>query len=191
MRLFVGISLPPELKASLGKVQKRLRSHFSGVKWVPEENFHITLRFIGNVESNLLPAIEQVVGDVLSGESGCTLSITGLGVFPSVKRPKVFWAGVEGEVKVLEAWAVRLGRAFGGLDGLPRSLDEEKPFRCHVTLARFRKVRQEQLTLLRKVLSVERRTAWGGFRVSKVSLFRSILTSAGAVYDVLYDVRLR
>ncbi|MEO0799033.1 MAG: RNA 2',3'-cyclic phosphodiesterase [Pseudomonadota bacterium] len=132
-RLFAGLELPPEVTDALA----RLKQPLPGARWVDPADFHITLRFFGDVEGRTatdliehLAAIDRPIFEVL---------VKGLGIFGS-KEPTSIWAGVEASDHLinLQTATERAAR----LSGLKA---ETRNFRPHITLARLRKPRDEAL----------------------------------------------
>ncbi len=126
MRLFVALDLPWEVKAELSD----LSCNLPGARWVPEDNFHLTLRFIG--EANRLQAEE--IDSALAALRGrsFTFSLSGLGWFEKNGRVNTLYAGVERNDDLARLQA-KVGQALLRA-GLPI---ERRRFTPHVTLARM------------------------------------------------------
>ena len=127
LRLFVGIGFPPELKLRLSL----LCSGVSGAKWVDPGNFHLTLRFIGEIGEDVAADIDDALSRLRARRF--TLQIAGTGVFGGGEKPRSLWAGVERNPELaglrdkVEQALIRVG--------LP---PEPRKFSPHVTLARLR-----------------------------------------------------
>ncbi len=136
IRTFVAIHLTPALIAALQQTQDALRATSGGLagRWVPADNMHLTLKFLGDVESARLAEVHAAV-DGVAGECGpLTLTLQGMGCFPSARRPRVVWAGIHEPTGRLPRLAEALDAALGRL-GFAR---EQRAFRAHLTLARIR-----------------------------------------------------
>jgi 2'-5' RNA ligase len=131
LRLFVAIEIPDEIRNTLAAFVKELRGVAPQAKWVRTENLHVTLKFLGHTDPAKVGAIENVLGSIRSGQA-VTLEFKGLGYFPTEKRPRVFWAGMESSAN-LKTLAADVDHGLHKL-GFPR---EERPFTPHLTLARF------------------------------------------------------
>jgi RNA 2',3'-cyclic 3'-phosphodiesterase len=135
VRLFVALEIPSEVRDSFAALIKELRaadSSFSKnrARWVRPENLHVTLKFIGHVDSGKLDGIRAALAEVRS--SRVDLRFRGLGFFPNGKRPKVLWVGIEASpnlAPLASAIEARLGKL-----GI---LGETREFAPHLTLARF------------------------------------------------------
>ncbi|MEW5952377.1 MAG: RNA 2',3'-cyclic phosphodiesterase [Bacillota bacterium] len=186
LRLFWAINLPVPARAYLGDMISRLRSVPADVKWVEEQNLHLTVKFLGDVPANRIALLTAAVKDAASGAERFSLSIQGLGFFPAASRPRVMWAGLTGDLDKLKKLRRQVEGSLVPLGFAP----EDKRFLPHLTLARFRSVRgTEELTGLAGQLAVG--TAWGPVVVKELDLMESKLTSQGPVYTVLDKIGLK
>jgi len=126
VRLFVGIDLPWTLRERL----VRLGGGVPGARWLPAENFHITLRFIGEVTAPLAEEIDHSLAALRA--RAFDLSIAGVGVYEKGGRPVTLWAGVE-RTQALDLLQGKIETACqrAGLE------PERRRFAPHVTLARL------------------------------------------------------
>ena len=184
MRCFVAISLPEELKASISGIQDRLKTAGADVSWTRQEGMHLTLKFLGEVEEKMIPEIERALDMAVDGITTFTLSVSGMGIFPDLKRPRVVWIGLKEE-------GDNLIRLHKGVDeelkktGFP---SEDRRFTPHITLGRIRSNRY--IEKLFKLIDAEKGIDTGGFEVSEIHLIKSELKPSGAVYTELYSVML-
>jgi 2'-5' RNA ligase len=102
-------------------------------RWAAPDRWHLTLLFLGAVADDLVPALTVATGDAVAAAPPMRLRLAGAGRFGSLRRPQVFWAGLDGDVAPLVALAGRLAAAARSLD-LPV---EDRPFRPHLTLGRW------------------------------------------------------
>jgi 2'-5' RNA ligase len=150
---------------------------------VRAENLHVTLRFLGSVEEGALPDVREALEEAAEGTAPFTVTLGGLGGFPSPRAPRVIWAGVATGGEALAALYGRLETALARRAIPP----EERPFHAHVTLGRAREPRGAGA--LGTVLE-ERREAFGEVVVDAIHLMRSELDPSGARYSVLARVPL-
>ncbi|MDA0734703.1 MAG: RNA 2',3'-cyclic phosphodiesterase [Chloroflexi bacterium] len=144
IRLFIAIDPPEEARQVLAETIQGLEQAIpNGVRWVQPHRIHLTVKFLGNVSTSvvddILTAMQQATNDCPDGNF--TLSLSGLGVFPESSRPRVLWAGVQGDLNSLEKLHLAVDRAVSRL-GL--SLDKG-PYRPHLTLGRPRDSVPQQL----------------------------------------------
>ncbi len=188
IRSFIAIELPEEVREGLARLRNELkRNEHKFVKWVNPDGLHLTLKFLGNSPSKRVTEIINVIEEVTQGVSAFHLEISGLGAFPSLRQARVFWVGIGGEVDKLSKLQQNIDSALAVL-GFAK---EERPFVPHLTLAR-----------LRPGASPLERRSFGELvdptifedeyhvEVEAVSLMRSQLTPAGAVYTRLSTVEL-
>ena len=174
-RLFVALDLPEAAQRALAS----LREGAFDVRWTPPERYHLTLRFLGDVEA--ADAVAGALADVRARPF--RLRLSGLGVFPSARKPRVLIARAEAE-PALEALHRRVEAALGLLGAEP----DPKPFRPHVTLARFRR-NPPPSSDLRAYLNAYRDVdvAWD---VRRFVLYESLLRPKGAQHRPLATFRL-
>lgn len=168
MRLFVGLELPPELKHELG----RLAGGLPGARWVPAENYHLTLRFIGEVAPWRAEELDTALS-ALSGK-GFALSLAGVGTFERAGRAVALWAGVERN-PALEHLQAKVETALqrAGVAA------EKRRFVPHVSLARLDGVAQERLFRWVQAHNLFRAEP---FAVGHFTLFSSQLGKDASVY---------
>jgi 2'-5' RNA ligase len=149
------------------------------VVWVAPANFHLTVKFLGAVDIGRLPDVERALGDAVAGLSPFTLTLRGLGAFPSAARPRVIWAGTAQGAAELAGLAAHVERALSPL-GFP---PEDRPFSAHVTLGRVRTPRRNPR--LAEALAASTAVELLSVPVERVSLMRSDLSPRGARYSEL------
>jgi 2'-5' RNA ligase len=176
LRLFVGIDLPPELKLRLSL----LATGVPGAKWVDAGNYHVTLRFIGEVDEGTASDIDAALAQIHA--PSFALMLAGVGQFGDAK-PRALWAGVERNPALnhlrdkIEHALVRIGIE-----------PDTRRYAPHVTLARLRNV---DLPKLREFLAQHALWRAEPFRVERFSLIASYLTKSGSIYEDQADYELR
>ncbi|MAT96266.1 MAG: RNA 2',3'-cyclic phosphodiesterase [Anaerolineaceae bacterium] len=182
IRLFIAIDLPEAVKKVLLETAAKMgqRLPHKAVRWVKPEQLHLTLRFLGDTAVAQLPDLQDQLAQLTSQHSAFRLHLNGVGAFPSRKRPRVVWAGLDGDLAVLQAMQVELEDRIVEL-GWAR---EKRPFSPHVTLGRVKDSRQVQALNWDVVL------AELDFGVTAVQLVQSELRPSGAVYTVRYSAQL-
>lgn len=184
MRAFIAINLDPAVRERLYESARPLRDMSLPVRWVPAENLHLTLKFLGEVEENRRPGIESAVGEALSGYAAFDLALEGFGAFPSLRRPRVLWVGIH-PAPTLEAVQAAVESAMSEL-GFPR---ETRDFHPHLTLGRVRRDTSPS-RFMDLPGAVGQLSYAGTTTVRSVDLMRSRLSPAGAEYEVLYSAPL-
>ena len=135
VRAFIAIELPDELKAGLSQLEAQLKlAKPSSVKWVDPSGIHLTLKFLGNIAVARVSQISQALAAATKGVSPFHLEVKGLGAFPNLRRVRVVWVRIGGEVDKLGQLQQRIESNLTPLGFTP----ESRPFTPHLTLARLR-----------------------------------------------------
>ena len=189
LRAFIAIEVPEAARRQLEAAIQRLQDEgVSGVRWVRPDGIHLTLKFLGEIEAARTEAILKGMAEAVVGSGPFELSLVGVGAFPSLRRPRVVWLGLGGDLEVLSALQGRVEDEVAQL-GFPR---ERRPFSPHLTLGRVRgdagSVDTGGLERAASAVSMESEMGW---RVGEVCLIRSTLLPSGARYDRLGVVTLR
>lgn len=188
LRAFIAVEISPGLREAVYKAAAPLHKGMgAAVRWVAVENMHLTLKFLGDVS----PANVELLSQMLRAEAdlfSCfDLRLQGLGSFPTLKRPRVIYIGIQ---------------APAALEGLQRGIEsasrklgyesEERRFSPHLTIGRVRQnVTAAEQQTIRRALE-ETRIDWlGTARVDSVHLYKSDLKPAGSVYTRLYSAPLK
>jgi len=183
MRLFIALSLGPEVENYLGAVIADLKPHGGSVKWVAAHNIHLTVRFLGDTEEERVPKIKQLIDSVASEHASVTTTIDRLGAFPNLRRPRVVWAGISDNVEALQKLARQVELGVRKL----RFEKESKGFKPHLTLGRIRKPQSlDKLTAHMQAVQLEPIT----LTLDRLVLFKSTLTPQGPIYDRLHEALL-
>ena len=141
------------------------------------ESIHVTLKFIGHVEETQLSAIKDSLANVkLSGP--IEIAFRNFGFFPNERRPRVFWLGIEAGPNLAEL-AASISSTLEPV-GIPR---EERTFRPHLTLARFKT--EEGLPKLREIVAPLAHQSFGNTVATQFHLYESVLNPGGAVHTKL------
>ncbi len=187
VRCFLAISLSKSVKEKLQKIQQKLAQSKADVRWVRPDGIHLTLKFFGNIPEKKIEEIAKVVKEVVSHSVPLKLKVKGLGTFPSMKRPRVIWAGVTGDVKELIALQQKIEEALMKIGFEP----EDRSFIPHLTLGRVKSNRHiEKLCQVIKDLSPETGNGWEEIKVDSLVLYQSILKPSGAIYVPLKTISL-
>jgi 2'-5' RNA ligase len=151
------------------------------VRWVAPEGIHLTLRFLGEVDEARLDELGAALEQAVAGREAPRLAPGSLGAFPSLRRPRVIWIGLEEDGRRLEPLHVAVEGA-ARLLGWPA---ETRAFRPHLTLGRVRDPRRGVPPELVQALAAERVATWPSSPQRCVALMRSHLSPHGARYEEL------
>lgn len=176
LRLFIGIAMPEPVAEALA----RRAAGLPGARWVPPENHHLTLRFIGEVDEGTAHDVDEALD--LVAEPAFSLSLEGLGSFGKGQRQLALWAGVERSEPLLHLRAkIESALVRAGLE------PEERKFSPHVTLAYLNETPQARLAQYMALHGLLRE---GPFPVDRFVLFESVPGSGGPVYHPLQEYPL-
>lgn len=183
MRAFFCLPLESNVKAAVGRAAERLRRETRmSASWVEPANYHVTLRFLGEIEPALTVDLERLASQVASSAPAFSLQVDSLGAFPSLERARVLWAGGETPdafSRLVEA----LERGLADL-GFPR---EPKPPLAHVTIARLKGAADPRLA---RVVAAIGRLEVEPCDPRSIVLMQSDLGPRGAQYTPLFTVPL-
>jgi RNA 2',3'-cyclic 3'-phosphodiesterase len=181
LRLFVAVSVPrPQLEA-LDAAVAGFRDDLPGARWAPLDNQHVTLKFLGSTPAELFADVAQAVQSSAESHSPSDVALGGLGAFPSDRRARVLWAGIDDPGSLLTSLAATLDREMEPLGyGI-----EKRAFTPHLTLARFKEPARVTGTL--RELDPSWASSW---TVETIELYQSRLSPKGATYEVLGSVPL-
>lgn len=179
LRLFIAVPIAIKLRRKFANIIERLKTCGADVKWVSEENLHITLKFLGDTTKNKVKQVEQGIKEALEGFEATRIKFQGIGAFPSLKKPRVFWIGVSAGGENLAGMAKALEIALEPL-GFP---PEDKEFRSHLTIGRVRS--NKGIAPLMEQIERLKDFNGGSLKVSEVLLINSDLQKSGPIYTTL------
>ncbi len=148
------------------------------IKWTDMEQSHITLKFLGQTDEELIPQIEQELAQIAIHTQPTTVKMQSIGVFPNMRRPRVLWLGLE-ENQILTQLASDIDLAMSGL-GFQR---EERDFRPHITLGRIKFLPDRQA--LEHIIDKYSGYYFQDIPVRQIILYQSELMPQGPVYTAL------
>lgn len=188
MRVFFGIPIPNRLSGTIRETADHLRSQTRmRASWPPQQNYHITLRFLGDVDAQLLLDLDNLCGSVCKHIEPFEIGMDRVGAFPSLDRARVVWVGGKTPPpfrrlsQALSDGLVALGFPEAGFS------NTRKESSVHVTLARIKGRPDPALPCLISQLNPCTRLT---MTVDRVILMESMLTPQGAKYSPLFTRQL-
>jgi 2'-5' RNA ligase len=180
-RTFIALELSDKLKEGILALTEELRGRGVRASWARRSTLHLTLKFLGDVEETELPEVVGAVARASSRVSSFGFETRSLGAFPSPRRPRVLWVGVEPEVELFALHKAVEGE-LAEL-GFPR---ERRKFHPHVTIGRIREPRAESIQeVLDELVAPEERV-----EALEVRVMRSTLRPGGAIHELVEAVPL-
>lgn len=180
IRSFLAFELPREIRGVIDTVYDELVNSPLDVRWVRPGNIHLTVIFLGNVNQDQVTPLGEKVHAVCMKYGPFEIRLKGLGIFGTLRNPRVLWAGVEGDVERMGFFRNALQKhmiSFG-------AKEEKRTFRPHLTLGRFRKGARGG-DLLQGILSRHKEVNSPLCRLEELTLFKSDLRPEGARYTKL------
>jgi len=178
LRLFVAIPVPETVRKEIARAQGRLKREAppGTIRWTRPDQFHITLKFLGDIAISQLEAVKESLAAICAGSPALSLTARGIGFFPNTRRPRVIWAGAHDEL--------------GGLAELHRQVDKAlrpfapaertETFTGHITLGRFKPGHHSATSRIVEHAEIFRTREFGEWSAGQFELVRSELNSAGA-----------
>ena len=188
LRAFIAIELPKNTLDAIEKQTARLHQVLGNdiIRWVPLQNMHLTLKFLGDVATSHVDFLKQFLTREANSYSQFDLQLGGLGSFPNSRRPRFLWIGIHAPSdlaslqKSIEVGTTRLGYET-----------EERAFSPHLTIGRTRQsVSQPELQRIHTALDTIQLGNIGTSRVDSIHLIRSDLQPSGSIYTKLFSAPL-
>ena len=188
LRVFIAIELSEHVCDAIQKQTARLRQTLGNdlIRWVPTQNMHLTLKFLGDTATSHLDFLKQLLAREADSHPQFDLQLGGLGAFPTLKRPRLLWIGIHAPADLaslqrsIEAGTSRLGYEL-----------EERAFSPHLSIGRVRQnVSPPDLQKIRTALDTIQLGNIGIARVDSVHLFKSDLQPGGSIYTKLFSAPL-
>ncbi|PWT83821.1 MAG: RNA 2',3'-cyclic phosphodiesterase [Blastocatellia bacterium] len=191
MRLFVAIELNDETRQAISAEQNRLQEKLGtpasgrteGLRWVRPEHMHLTLAFLGEIATDRVQTIVEVMQQPIDVEP-FSIVFGGLATFPAHGAPRVAWLGLTSGAADVAAVHRHVTRRLEGVGIAP----ESRSFHPHLTLGRWR---ASTAADQRRILAAGRSDKIGHVVVETVTLIHSRLSPAGPTYAPLCEARLR
>lgn len=180
IRSFLAFEMPEKIKEIVSRTLREMKKLPLDVRWIKADNIHITVVFIGNIsEDNLMP-IGEAVSKICKRYGPFNVTLTGSGIFGSLRNPRVIWIGLDGDLTRLSYFRNSLQKNLK-----PFGIKEEKRrYKPHLTLGRFRKGSGYRVNM-DELLSEYQNITSPTCTVEELILFRSELGPGGANYSKL------
>ena len=180
IRSFLAFELPFSIRKILADATNEMKSSLSSLRWVKLENIHLTLIFIGNFPSDRIDSAGESLEEICNRYSPFSIQLKGIGIFGGKRNPRVLWGGIDGDVERMGVFRDELQlklEAFG-------VEKEERKFKPHFTLARFRKNMKPEMDL-QGVLSKFENMSSLPCSLEELLFLKSELGPGGPVYTEL------
>lgn len=184
IRVFIAIAIDEQARRLLATVQDELKKSGCRVGWVPPENIHLSLAFLGDVSGEQIVSLSQDLQALAPAMAPFKFSSSGVGYFGSERHPRVIWAGIAGPPPEL----VKLHSEITAILKKHNLASDDRPFKPHLTFGRIRSA--QRIESLMKAIHAARDSAFGTVVADRFFLMRSELHPRGAQYTVLREYKL-
>ena len=188
LRLFVAIPMPESVRNEMTVVQQELQQlvPHDAIRWTKPEQFHLTLRFLGNVPVERVAVLQEIINAVCRGSPVLPLRAQGVGFFPNARPPRVIWVGVDdgkGRLADLQERIEDAVRPFAEEPGVEK-------FAGHVTIGRVKFLKRHEIEkLVSHALTIKERL-FGEWTAHEIEIMQSQLSPTGAQHFLLAALRL-
>jgi 2'-5' RNA ligase len=183
IRTFVAFDTPSPIKDEMEKLQSELKKAGADVKWERKDKFHATIKFLGDVSEEKLPAVLNEISAIVSKTLETEVIYQNLGAFPNKYNPRVIWIGCDNPEGILLSFKNMLDQKLFqfGFD------IENRPFHPHITLGRIRSSnRLKNLHPMLENLTFEPQKAL----INEILIMKSILRPEGSEYSIIKNILL-
>ena len=180
----MALCLPADIIDHVSGLQSVLKARGLRLRWVKPQNLHLTLKFMGETPVAAVADVGHALRRASRDTAPLALSVQGMGVFPGIRRARVLWVGLGGQVEALQSLYSRIEDELANL-GLAR---EKRGFKAHLTLARMKGpvAPEALLAAMEETGNYEPRP----FLARRLTLYKSDLRPQGAVYSPMVEIDL-
>jgi len=185
IRLFIALNISPFLLKRIGHTIEELKAYLppKGLRWVPIDNMHLTLKFLGVVSASKMHEIQLALIKTAEQSKPCNIEIGKLGAYPGILKPRVIWVGVSSDHHLINLYK-NLEKNLTCVGYEP----ERRGFTPHITLARISKqAASTEIAQISSALSKLDIALLGTCSINAIHLLRSELNRTGAVYSELFS----
>jgi len=175
MRLFVALELPEQLRIAIASVKGAFDGVGMQAKWTPQENMHVTLKFLGEVDEKALPHVKRCVTEAAASVEPFDVAVEGAGSFG--RPPRVVWAGIAEGAEQAASLMRKLEESLSFI------VKEEREPSPHMTVARVASCADSERFF--QALATMKAKRFGSFHAHCIALKRSVLTPDGPVYSTV------
>lgn len=182
-RCFVAIEIPVHVQRIFQKIQNELRTEIGKASWTRIGNFHLTLKFLGDVKKDGISDVCNAIGKVAIKQKPFYLEFGGIGTFPNLSRPRVLWIGLKQGRKITTDLSKCINKALFNYN-----VKSDERFHPHVTLARLRQHvdLRGYVDLFEEYQTIQNTS----MAVDDITLVKSELRPTGAVYTPISKFHL-
>ncbi|MCK5077219.1 MAG: RNA 2',3'-cyclic phosphodiesterase [Calditrichia bacterium] len=182
IRTFIAIEIPENIKENILQVIEQVKSSYPKIAWTKTTAYHLTLKFLGEVEENMIDPISEKIEGIAGNFTPFKIDVEGVGVFPNKRAPKILWAGLYMPDDSLLELQAKIEDSLYDLN----FEKEKRKFKPHLTLGRVKRKMPPEFADEFFKCSLPKQT----FTVDKIIVMKSELKPTGAVYTRMKVVLL-
>ncbi|MBN2699362.1 MAG: RNA 2',3'-cyclic phosphodiesterase [Bacteroidales bacterium] len=186
IRTFIAIpvAVPVEMQDLINELRQEIGGSSNTIKWVDLSQLHFTLRFLGEIDASLVPAISRFLEEGVSGFYEKSVLLEGLGLFGPARSPRIIWVGLRGD-----DFFDRLKKSIDASLGALFPSGENQPFRPHLTIGRVKHAGDP--VSLRNSIERFRKDFSATVSLNRIIFYQSILQKKGPLYSPLNTIILK
>lgn len=184
IRSFIALDIGDEVRKNLSELIDDLKNTRADIRWAKPGSIHLTLKFLGDIPPDDVDRIESAIKKASHDFEPFKIEVKGLGVFPSIKRPRIIWTGLIEPAGTLK----RLAKSIENKCAKRGYKPEKRPFKAHLTIGRVRSLKG--IDALKGKIEAGAELELGAFKADSIALFKSDIKPGGAVYTVQRSVEL-
>ena len=181
IRAFIAVEIDPKNKQKLCDLIIQLKKSNPDIKWATENQMHLTLKFLGNIEQNMVQKISEVLKSIADNFNVFTIQFSKIGAFPNMRRPRVIWLGIDKGAEFLKLLNNKIETELEKL-GFKK---ENREYKTHLTLGRVKSLKN--ISELIRLIDEADFQSQDEIKIDKLILFQSTLTPKGAIYTPLIE----
>lgn len=181
IRAFIAVEIYDQAKQKISGLISNLKKSDTDLKWITEDQMHITLKFLGNVDKNAIQGISEEISNISSTFNSFRINFYKIGAFPDLKHPNVLWLGIDKGASDLKMLNKKIENALGKLGFKV----ENREFKPHLTLARIKSLKN--ISNLTKLVEEMDFNSWDDLEINKLALYQSSLTPKGAIHTIITE----
>jgi len=180
MRTFISIDVVE--REEIKEIMDELKKTGAKLKMVEPENIHLTIKFLGEVDENLIEKVKEAMKEAIDGIKSFKAELKGVGVFPSMNYIRIIWIGFN-DNGVSKKIAERIDDALKKY-----GFSKEKSYVPHVTIARVKGGGKKEN--LREVIEKNKEKSFGLIECSSIRLKKSVLRKEGPLYETIFEIKI-
>jgi len=180
IRAFIAVEIDEPNKQEICSLISCLKKSEADAKWITEDQVHLTLKFLGNIDKAEIQKISDALSDIADNFRPFEISFSEIGAFPNMNRPAVIWLGIDKGAGILKMLNEKIETALEKTG----FRQENREFKPHLTIARIRSPKNTP-NLIKLIKETGFNPGVNNSRIDKLTLFQSALNPKGAVHTII------